>query len=244
MAPGGGGGSIFEPSVAAGSGGGGSRGWLWAALGALVIAAGVGGFLILSDDDSGDDTASGADATDEATDEQTDDPETTTTEAPEETTTQPSDETTTTAGEADPCAAIRELERWACITDIRLEDGDVIVADYEFQLADADVFSVDAPAGVHMHFYGSRFNFSEVGGDSPEPGLWQVWDVPNQFGLDLGGNEDNSAQIALDVAGGSDALCVVVTLPPSGHNVHQDSDTGNCVPFPEDVLEAISAAGG
>ncbi len=251
-APGGGGGSTFEPPVGAGSGGGGSRGWLWAALGALVIAAGVGGFLFLRDDDNGDGTATGADTsdettdegTDEATDETTDDPEQTTTEAPDQTTTEPPDETTTTVPDVDPCTAIRELERWACITDVRLEDGDVIAADYEFEVPTSDVFGVEE--GVHMHFYGDEFAFDEVGGNGTAGASWQVWEIPDQFRLDLGGDGFATAEIALSVISDSAQLCVVVTLPigPNTHDVPQDVDTGNCVPMPDDVLAAIADAGG
>jgi len=210
---------------------------------AVLIGAGVGGFLLLRKDSKG--AAAGASVT-------TTDPGATTTvgastsvptttaagtatTAPSTATTRPAAKpTTTTAHTTTTTAPLRCSSgsgRCAAISSIRLQDRTYIVR-YRVGGFDPVIFDPGKqgdPSDHHVHFFFDTVAARNAGTNGQPPGVWEIWDRA------AGGGDlvfdfftlDNRSKFHGD---GAKRLCVAVA--DKDHRV--EVDTASCADLPPD----------
>ncbi|MEX1007761.1 MAG: Hsp70 family protein [Acidimicrobiia bacterium] len=119
--------------------------------------------------------------------------------------------------------------RCAFLTDVRL-DGETYIATYVVQGFQPIIFEPNVkgkPSDHHVHFFFDTVGADHAGSNTPQPGIWEVWDKDSGHGelrfdaFNLTNQNDKGGE-------GATKLCILVA--DKDHGV--EAGSGNCLPLP------------
>jgi actin-like ATPase involved in cell morphogenesis len=122
-----------------------------------------------------------------------------------------------------------ESGRCALLRSVRL-DGNTYIADYTVKGFEPVIYEPGKkgkPDDHHVHFFFDTIGADRAGTNTPNPGIWQVWDRDSGHG-ELRFDAFTLSNQSQNGGAGATKLCILVA--DAQHGVEQGS--GNCMPLP------------